>query len=56
MEKQYFVSKGNQIGRNSDYLLYTFKSKKDAEEAGLHDFDGNYTVWTIDENGKEIEL
>ena len=51
--KEYFVSRGNNIGHNSDMLLIFFSSAIEAENAGWYDFpDGNFTVWFIDEDGE----
>ena len=52
MEKEYFVSEGNCIGRYSDHMFEIFLNIEAAKNAGEIVFNGDYTVWFVNEDGE----
>jgi len=49
-KKIYFVSRGNSIGPYSDYHVIPFRTREEAEEYGFEMFEGNFTVWYIEDS------
>ena len=52
MEKKYFVSRGNCIGHYSDHMFEIFLNIEAAKNAGEIVFNGDYTVWFVNEDGE----
>jgi len=51
---KYFVSKGSSFGFYSDYIPSNIHSSvEEAEEWGLDQYDGSFTVWHV-EDGEAI--